>query len=114
MLADQVLKRTEPLLKQNTLNIAAREISDLRKAWEAELVKQADTSITAAWQYIVQSAASFDEAHDKSFFNEAEVVDLATAVGAKWGERLADARFMPSTKLQIVPLFAAFSPCCQN
>ena len=91
MLADQIAEKNSIIAeKQNALNIAAREISDSRKVWEAELAKQADTSITAGkWQYIGPIvAASFDEAHDKSFVNEVEVVDLSASIGdKKWGEK---------------------------
>ena len=91
MLADQIANKTKDIAdKQGALNAISREPNDTRKAWEAELAKQADTSITAGkWQYIGPiSATSFDEAHDKSFVNEAEAIDLTVAIGdKKWSEK---------------------------
>ena len=91
MLADQIADKTSAIAdKQASLNAVSREPSDARKAWEAALAKQADTSVVAGkWQYLGPLvAASFDEAHDKSFLNEAELIDLSVGVGdKKWAEK---------------------------
>ena len=91
MLADQIADKTSAIAdKQASLNAVSREPSDARKAWEAALAKQADTSVVAGkWQYLGPLvAASFDEAHDKSFLNEAESIDLSVGVGdKKWAEK---------------------------
>lgn len=91
MLANQITDKSKTLAeKQATLNVTSHKISDARRAWEVELAKQADTSVNASkWQYIGPlGATSFDEAHEKSFFNEAEVVDLSGAIeNKKWAEK---------------------------
>ena len=91
MLADQIADKTSAIAdKEASLNAVSRELSDARKAWEAALAKQADTSVVAGkWQYVGPlAAASFDEAHDKSFLNEAESIDLSIAVSdKKWAEK---------------------------
>ncbi|MBA61380.1 MAG: hypothetical protein CMJ76_03350 [Planctomycetaceae bacterium] len=96
MLADQIADKNKTVAdKQNILNTLSREISETRKLWETALSKQSNTSIIASkWQYIGPiSAASFNEAHDKSFVNESEVIDLNVAVGGRnWAEKdFADA-----------------------
>jgi hypothetical protein len=75
---------------QVALASAAEKMVQQRSAWEASLIKKAQSNIRLTpWQFLGPLAAeSFDMAHDKSFFDETVPIDLEIPVAdVAWKQR---------------------------